>query len=85
MTVARVLSTLPTREHDDHRRRAAGATQIRLASYSTETTTGTNAPTNNGPIIGQPIVLDTGANQEVISVKRHISPAARGAGAERRC
>ncbi len=31
-------------------------------------------PTSNGPIIGQPIVLDTGANQEVVTVKRHIAP-----------
>ena len=52
----------------------AGATEVRLASYTTATTGGPNAPTVNGPIAGQPIVLDTGANQEVISVASHIVP-----------
>ena len=35
---------------------------------------GPNAPTSNGPVAGQPIVLDTGANLEVISVSAHIVP-----------
>ena len=53
----------------------AGATQVRLASY-TQNGADRHAtpPTSNGPIIGQPIVLDTGANQEVVTVLRHISP-----------
>jgi type 1 glutamine amidotransferase len=53
---------------------AAGATEVRLANYTTATTGGPNAPTVNGPVAGQPIVLDTGANQELISVKSHIVP-----------
>ena len=52
----------------------AGATEIRLASYTQNGATGTQAPTSNGPIIGQPIVLDNGANQEVVTVKSHIAP-----------
>ena len=52
----------------------AGATEVRLANYTTATTGGPNAPTVNGPVAGQPIVLDTGANQELISVKSHIVP-----------
>ena len=62
---------------------AAGATEVRLASYTTATTGGPNAPTVNGPIAGQPIVLDTGANLEVISVARHIVAGPGSAGAER--
>ena len=53
----------------------AGATEVRLASY-TQRRLDRHATRrrNNGPIIGQPIVLDTGANQEVVTVLRHISP-----------
>ena len=74
VTIARTLSTPPTLSTTLSAPASAGATQVRLASYSQEVLGGPNAPTNNGPIIGQPIVLDTGANQEVVTVKRHISP-----------
>ena len=53
---------------------SAGAREIRLASYTTSDAGGVNAPSNNGPIVGQPIVLDTGANLEVVRVERHITP-----------
>ena len=78
VTIARALCTPPVLKTTITVPASAGATQIRLASYSPEVLSGANAPTNNGPIIGQPIVLDTGANQEVVSVKRHLSrlPAA---------
>ena len=74
MTIAKALSTPPTLNTTLSAAATAGATQVRLASYTTESLAGPNAPSNNGPIIGQPIVLDTGANQEVVTVKRHISP-----------
>src|SRR3954451_22636114 len=79
-TIDRVLSPAATHVTTLSNAASAGATQIRLASYSAELG-GVNAPppnppsTNtNAPIAGQPIVLDTGANQEVIYVKKHISP-----------
>ena len=76
MTIAKALSTPPTLNTTlsapgDARARP----QVRIASY---THGGAHGPErrrrNNGPIIGQPIVLDTGANQEVVTVKRQISP-----------
>ena len=73
-TIAKVLSPPATLATTVSAPAAAGATEIRLASYTTSTTGGPNAPSNNGPIIGQPIVLDTGANQEVVTVARHIEP-----------
>ncbi|MBE2315512.1 ThuA domain-containing protein [Solirubrobacter sp. CPCC 204708] len=74
VTIAKALTPPPTLNTTLSAAATAGATQIRLASYTTETLTGPNPPSNNGPIIGQPIVLDTGANQEVVYVKRHLSP-----------
>ena len=74
VTIAKVLSPPPTLNTTLSAAAAAGATEVRLASYTQNSATGTNAPTNNGPIIGQPIVLGTGANQEVVTVKRHITP-----------
>jgi type 1 glutamine amidotransferase len=72
-TIAKALSPPPTLSTTLTAPAAAGDTQVRIASY-TQSTTGPNAPTSNGPIIGQPIVLDTGANQEVVSVAQHITP-----------
>ncbi|WP_028064125.1 ThuA domain-containing protein [Solirubrobacter soli] len=74
VTIAKALKPPPTLNTTLSAAASAGATQVRLASYSTETNNGVNPPSNNGPIVGQPIVLDTGANQEVVTVKRHISP-----------
>ncbi len=74
VTIAKALSPAPTLNTTLSAAAAAGATEVRLASYTQNGATGTNAPTSNGPIIGQPIVLDTGANQEVVTVLRHISP-----------
>ena len=72
--IGRVLSPPATLNTTLSAPAAAGATEVRLASYTTATTGGPNAPTVNGPVAGQPIVLDTGANLEVISVARHIVP-----------
>ena len=81
VTIARQLIPPPTHNTTLSAAAAAGATAVRLASYTTATTGGPNAPTVNGPIALQPIVLDTGANQEVIAVKttshRRRCPAAR--------
>jgi type 1 glutamine amidotransferase len=74
VTIAKALSPPPTLSTTLTAAAAAGATQIRLASYTQDNTGGPNQPSNNGPIVGQPIVLDTGANQEVVRVARHISP-----------
>ena len=73
-TIARALSPAPTLNTTLSAAAAAGATEVRIASYTQNGATGANAPTSNGPIIGQPIVLDNGANQEVVTVLRHISP-----------
>jgi type 1 glutamine amidotransferase len=74
-TIAKTLSPAATHATTLSNAASAGATQIRLASYSGELT-GANPPSTNtnAPIAGQPIVLDTGANQEVIYIKKHISP-----------
>ena len=74
VTIAKALSPLPTLNTTLTAAATAGATEVRIASYTQNGATGTQAPTSNGPIIGQPIVLDTGANQEVVTVLRHISP-----------
>ena len=74
VTIAKALSTPPTLNTTLSAPATAGATQVRLASYSTESLTGPNPPSTNGPIAGQPIVLDNGANQEVVYVKRQITP-----------
>ncbi|HVI38973.1 MAG TPA: ThuA domain-containing protein, partial [Gaiellales bacterium] len=79
-TIAQTLSPAATHVTTLPDAANAGATQIRLASYSGElggvNATPPNPPSTNtnAPIAGQPIVLDTGANQEVIYVKKHISP-----------
>ena len=77
VTVVQAPSPPPTVNTTLSAAAAAGATEVRLASYTTATTGGPNAPTVNGPIARQPIVLDTGANQEIISVARHIVPCRR--------
>ena len=75
MTIAKALSPPPTLNTtltaaaDRGRDRGPASRATRRTARPAR-----NAPTNNGPIIGQPIVLDTGANQEVVTVKRHISP-----------
>ena len=74
VTIGRVLSPPATVSTTLSAPAAAGATEVRLANYTTATTGGPNAPTVNGPVAGQPIVLDTGGNLEVISVARHIVP-----------
>ncbi len=74
VTLSNVPSPPPTVSTTLTAPATAGATAVRIASYTQNGATGTQAPTSNGPIIGQPIVLDTGANQEVVSVKSHISP-----------
>ena len=86
VTIAKVLDPAADRQHDAVGGRGGGRDR-RSAWRATRraTTGGPNAPTNNGPIVGQPIVLDTGANQEVVTVKQPHLAAARGAGAERRC
>ena len=71
VTIAKVLSPPPTLSTTLSSPAGAGATEVRIASY---TQSSASPPTNNGPIVGQPIVLDTGANQEVVTVKRHITP-----------
>jgi type 1 glutamine amidotransferase len=73
-TISTALSPPPTVNTTLSAAAAAGATAVRLANYTTATTGGPNAPTVNGPIALQPIVLDTGANLEVIAVARHIVP-----------
>ena len=73
-TIGRVLSPPASHATTLSAAAEAGATEVRLASYTTATTGGPNAPTVNGPVVGQPIVLDTGGNLEVISVARHIVP-----------
>jgi type 1 glutamine amidotransferase len=73
-TIAKALSPPPTLSTTLTAPASAGDTQVRIASYTQSNTSGPNAPSNNGPIIGQPIVLDTGANQEVVTVASHISP-----------
>src|SRR3954454_7930854 len=79
-TIAKTLSPAATHVTTLSNAAGAGATQIRLASYSGElggvNATPPNPPSTNtnAPIAGQPIVLDTGANQEVVYVKQHISP-----------
>ena len=77
MTIAKVLSPPPTLNTTLSAAASAGATEVRVASYTQSSLAGRNSPSNNGPIIGQPIVLDTGANQEVVTVKRHITPLPR--------
>jgi type 1 glutamine amidotransferase len=74
VTIAKALSPPPTLSTTLTAPAAAGDTQVRIASYTQDNTGGPNQPSNNGPIVGQPIVLDTGANQEVVTVARHISP-----------
>ncbi|HET9347361.1 MAG TPA: ThuA domain-containing protein, partial [Candidatus Limnocylindrales bacterium] len=74
VTIAKALSPPPTLNTTLSAAASAGATEVRLASYTTSDSGGPNAPSNNGPIVGQPIVLDTGANLEVVSVERHITP-----------
>ena len=74
VTISNVPSPPPTVNTTLTAPAAAGDTAVRIASYTQNGQTGTNAPTSNGPVIGQPIVLDTGANQEVVRVLRHISP-----------
>ena len=73
-TIAKALSPPPTVNTTLSAAASAGAREIRLASYTTSDSGGPNAPSNNGPIVGQPIVLDTGANLEVVRVERHITP-----------
>ena len=73
-TIAKALSPPPTLNTTLSAAASAGDTEVRIASYTTSDTAGPNAPSNNGPIAGQPIVLDTGANLEVVSVERHITP-----------
>jgi type 1 glutamine amidotransferase len=73
-TIAKVLVPPPTLNTTVSAAAASGDTQIRLASYTQNGATGTQAPTSNGPIIGQPIVIGTGANQELVTVKRHLAP-----------
>src|ERR671922_219423 len=72
--IAKALSPPPTLNTTLSAAASAGDTEVRLASYTTSDSGGPNAPSNNGPIAGQPIVLDTGGNLEVISVERHITP-----------
>ena len=74
-TIAKALSPAPTQNTTLSAAATAGDTQVRLASYSGELI-GANPPSTNtnAPIAGQPIVLDTGPNQEVIYVAKHISP-----------
>ena len=74
-TIAKALSPAATHVTTLTNAASAGATQIRLASYSGELT-GANPPSTNtnAPIAGQPIVLDPGPNQEVVYVAKHISP-----------
>jgi type 1 glutamine amidotransferase len=74
VTIAKTLSPPPTLNTTLSAAASAGDTEVRLASYTTSDSGGPNAPSNNGPIAGQPIVLDTGANLEVVSVERHITP-----------
>jgi type 1 glutamine amidotransferase len=74
VTIARALSPPPVVNTTLSAAASAGATAVRIASYTTANTGGPNAPTVNGPIALQPIVLDTGANTEVISVAQHIVP-----------
>ena len=74
VTVVQAPSPPPTVNTTLTEAATAGATEVRLANYTTATTGGPNAPTVNGPIALQPIVLGTGANQEIISVARHIVP-----------
>src|SRR5919109_1513277 len=74
VTIAKALSPPPTLNTTLSAAASAGDTEVRLASYTTSDSGGPNAPSNNGPIAGQPIVLDTGGNLEVISVERHITP-----------
>src|SRR3954451_22604764 len=83
-TIAKALSPPSTQVTTLTNAASAGATQIRLASYSGECpgaatgcgTNATNPPSTNtnAPIAGQPIVLDPGPNQEVVYVAKHISP-----------
>jgi type 1 glutamine amidotransferase len=77
VTIGKVLSPPSTLSTTLSAPAAAGATAVRLASYTTSTTPATPtspAPSNNGPIIGQPIALDRGASQEIVTVARHIEP-----------
>ena len=74
VTIEKALSPPPTVNTTLGAAATAGSREIRLASYTTSDEGGVNAPSNNGPIAGQPIVLDTGANLEVIRVERHITP-----------
>ncbi|WP_157592483.1 ThuA domain-containing protein [Solirubrobacter soli] len=74
-TVAKALSPPPTVNTTLTAAASAGATAVRIASYSSEVLPGgAQPPSNNGPVVGQPIVLDTGAKQEVVTVAKHISP-----------
>ncbi|RKQ87265.1 trehalose utilization protein [Solirubrobacter pauli] len=72
--ITRSLSTPPSVNTTLAAAATTGSTKIRLTSYNSEALAGPNPPSNNGPIAGQPIVLDFGANQEVVYVKRNISP-----------
>jgi type 1 glutamine amidotransferase len=72
VTIAKALTPPPTLNTTLSAAASAGATQIRLSSYTTDTNNGVQPPSTNGPVAGQPIVLDTGANQEVVRVKRHL-------------
>ena len=83
VTIAKALSPPPTLNTTLTAPAAAGATAGPPGELHAGRHRRPNAPTNNGPIVGQPIVLDTGANQEVVTVARHISPLPAGAGAER--
>ena len=79
-TIAKALSPQATHVTTLTNAASAGATQIRLASYSGElggvNATPPNPPSTNtnAPIAGQPIVLDPGPNQEVVYVAKHIMP-----------
>ncbi|MDA0160779.1 ThuA domain-containing protein [Solirubrobacter ginsenosidimutans] len=75
VTVSKALSPPPTVSTTLTAPASAGANAVRIASYSSEVLPGgAQPPSNNGPVVGQPIVLDTGANQEVVTVAKHISP-----------
>ncbi|HEX6021427.1 MAG TPA: ThuA domain-containing protein [Solirubrobacter sp.] len=69
--IAKVLSPPTTVNTTLSAAASAGDTEVRIANY---TQSSVSPPTVNGPVDGQPIVLDTGANQEVITIKRHITP-----------
>ena len=73
-TIGRVLSPPRPTSRRCQRRRRPVRPRSGWRATRPRRPVGRTPPTVNGPVVGQPIVLDTGGNLEVISVAKHIVP-----------